>query len=195
MLQKEVNAPEAPHLPTRDRAFSTAAVFWFSVIGFGLTCLILFGSRSIRSLLPSEITSLWSELSTLTEETEEVSEVQSVTIAGKAYRLEVVRTDAAREQGLSNRPALLPGTGMRFVFETPDRYTFWMKNMRFPIDIVFLQEGTIVNIANNLPYPKTAAETPASVRPPQPFTEAIELPAGDADKLGLKIGQLIEVGN
>ncbi|MBP9762667.1 DUF192 domain-containing protein [Patescibacteria group bacterium] len=195
MLQKEGNMPEPPRLPVRDRAFSTTAVFWFSLIGFALTCLILFGFRSVRSLLPPEVASLWSELSTLTEDTATVAEIQSVTIAGKPYRLEVVRTDAAREQGLSNRPALLPGTGMRFVFETPDRYTFWMKNMRFPIDIIFVQDGTIVNIANNLPYPKTSTETPASVRPPQAFTEAIELPAGDADKLGLKIGQRIDLVN
>lgn len=111
------------------------------------------------------------------------------TLSARSYRMEVVRTDAARQQGLSDRLSLPAGTGMHFIFETPSRYTFWMHGMHFPLDMVFLDGGKIVNIANNVPYPKTPTAEPATVRPQQPFDQVLELPAGDADRLGLKIGQ------
>lgn len=173
-----------------DKPFSAGCVFWFAVIGFVLTFIFLFGGKTLRSYLPADfnLTSLLSSLDTPAETTT-VSEFQTVTLAGKPYRLEVARTDAKREQGLSDRLSLPAGTGMRFIFETPDRYTFWMNRMNFSIDMIFLSNGTIVNIANKVPFPKTPGEEPAKVTPQQAFNEVIELPAGDADKLGLKIGQ------
>jgi uncharacterized membrane protein (UPF0127 family) len=160
-----------------DKPFSAGCVFWFAIIGFALTCLIAFGGRGLRSMLPAE----WKEL------------FQTVTLAGKPYRLEVARTDAVREQGLSYRASLPPGTGMRFIFPVADRYTFWMNKMNFSIDMIFLNNGAIVNIANNVPYPKTPTEEPVKVMPQQAFNEVLELPAGDADRLGLKIGQRLSL--
>lgn len=173
-----------------DKPFSAGCVFWFAVIGFVLTFLVLFGGKTLRSYLPADfnLTSLLGSLDAPTE-TITVSEFQNVTLAGKTYRLEVARTDAKREQGLSDRASLPAGTGMRFIFEAPDRYTFWMNRMNFSIDMIFLSNGTIVNIANKVPFPKTPGEEPAKITPQQAFNEVIELPAGDADKLGLKIGQ------
>ncbi len=173
-----------------DKPFSVGCVFWFAVIGFVLTFIVLFGGKTLRSYVPADfnLKELLNSLDTSTE-TVAVTEFQTATLAGKPYRLEVVRTDAARQQGLSDRSSLPAGTGMRFVFETPDRYTFWMHDMNFSIDMVFLNNGTIVNIANKVPYPKTPDEEPAKITPPQAFNEVLELPAGDADKLGLKIGQ------
>ncbi len=180
-----------------DKPFSIGCVFWFAIIGFILTCVVVLGGRTFRALLPAEFGEL--NLSTLLNSVESsstrvvVTEFQTVTIAGKPYRLEVVRTDAARERGLSDRVVFPPKTGMRFVFPTADRYPFWMNKMRFSIDMVFLNDGTIVNIASKVPYPKTPTEEPAKVIPLQAFNEVIELPAGDADKLGLKIGQQIQL--
>ena len=107
--------------------------------------------------------------------------------------MEVRDTDEERQSGLSNRESLAPQTGMRFIFDQPDRYLFWMNEMRFPIDMVFIRDGVIVNIANNVPFPKTATEAPATVQPQQTFENVLELPAGDADKLNLKIGQRVDL--
>lgn len=182
-----------------DKPFSAGCVFWFAVIGFALTCLVVFGGRGLRSMLPADFK--WSELLSSIDSsfdgprsgTTTVTEFQNVTLAGKPYRLEVARTDEAREQGLSDRLVPPVAGGMRFIFDKPDRYTFWMHNMHFSIDIVFLNNGTIVNIASKVPYPKTPNEEPAKITPPQVFNEVIELPAGDADKLGLKIGQRLQL--
>lgn len=188
-------SPEAPHLVSKDRPFSAGCVFWFVVIGFALTCIALFGAKTVRTLVSSGggLSELGMLLSPSVLPTPTVEEFQTVFLNSKAYRLEVVKTDEARNQGLSGREALLPGTGMLFLFDRPDRYSFWMEKMRFPIDIVFLTNGTIVNIANKVQPPKTATEPPATVRPQQLFNQVIEIPAGDADVLGLKVGQKVNL--
>jgi uncharacterized membrane protein (UPF0127 family) len=191
-------SPEAPQLVSKDRPFSAGCVFWFAVIGFVLTCIALFGAKTVRSLVSSVssgsgLSELGFSLTPSTLPASTVKEFQTVSLGSKAYRLEVVKTDEARNQGLSGRDALLPGTGMLFLFDTADRYSFWMEKMRFPIDIVFLNNGTIVNIANEVQPPKTATEPPATVRPQQLFNQVIEIPAGDADVLGLKVGQKVNL--
>jgi uncharacterized membrane protein (UPF0127 family) len=186
-------SPEAPHLVSKDRPFSAGCVFWFAVIGFALTCMVLFGAKTIRTLVSSggDLSELGFSLTPSTLPAPTVKEFQTVSLGSKAYRLEVAKTDEARNQGLSGRDSLPPGTGMLFLFDRPDRYSFWMEKMRFPIDIVFLTNGTIVNIANKVQPPKTPTEPPATVRPLQAFNQVIEIPAGDADALGLKVGQRI----
>ncbi len=188
-------SPEAPQLVSKDRPFSAGCVFWFAVIGFALTCIALFGAKTVRTLISSggDLSELGFSLTSSTLPASTVKEFQTVSIGSKIYRLEVVKTDEARNQGLSGRDALLPGTGMLFLFDTADRYTFWMEKMRFPIDIVFLNNGTIVNIANEVQPPKTATEPPATVRPQQLINQVIEIPAGDADVLGLKVGQKVNL--
>jgi uncharacterized protein len=54
---------------------------------------------------------------------------------------EVADTDEARERGLMFRDTLGPQEGMLFTFEVPRRYGFWMKNVRIPLDIIWLDAG------------------------------------------------------
>lgn len=194
--------PNDPRSPiVNDHPFSAGCVFWFAVIGFALTMVVIFAATkgsslpNWRSWIPADVSTLVDSIVSDEPVTLHLStnEFQTVTIAGKSYRLEVARTDATREQGLSDRLSLPPGTGMRFIFDESGRYTFWMNKMHIPLDMIFLEGGVIVNIANNVPFPKTAGETPATIHPQQAFSEVIELPAGDADKLGLKIGQRIQL--
>lgn len=96
-------------------------------------------------------------------------------IAGVPVSLEVVDTPTLRHQGLSGRPRLAEGIGMLFVFDTPDTYGFWMKAMRFPIDIVWLDtDKTVVHIVES-----AAPESfPDVFYPSTPAQYVIELPAG-----------------
>lgn len=103
---------------------------------------------------------------------------------------EVVDTPASRAQGLSGRSGLREKEGMLFVFDRPGRYGFWMKDMLFPIDIVWInEEGYIVHVENSV-SPSTYAVT----NPPQIFindpdaTYVLELGAGQAEKLGAHLG-------
>ncbi len=62
----------------------------------------------------------------------------AVTIAGKTFDALVSDTDALREQGLSGRSELKAGQAMIFIFDKPDNLGFWMKDMRFSIDMLWL---------------------------------------------------------
>jgi uncharacterized membrane protein (UPF0127 family) len=116
------------------------------------------------------------------------SDTPTVTFDSVSEPVDVVLadTDAEREQGLSGRPGLAPNEGMLFIFDTPGRPAFWMKDMLFPLDIIwFSSDWHIVDITQNLPpesYPNT-------VSPIADTTYVLEVPAGFAAAHHLKINQ------
>ncbi len=104
----------------------------------------------------------------------------------------VADTDKTRELGLSYFDALPDGQGMLFVFPQMGTYSFWMKDMNFPLDIVWIDEHfKIIDRVINAPassYPKTF--TPASSA-----SYAIELPVNTADRDGFVVGKSIVIQN
>jgi len=73
-----------------------------------------------------------------------------VHIAGQDIKVDLALTEAQREQGLSGRQSLNENEGMLFVFDSPGNYPFWMKDMNFPIDIIWLSEdGSVIYIKKN----------------------------------------------
>ena len=118
----------------------------------------------------------------------------AITIGTSTVQSEVEDTDASREQGLSGRQSLAPGTGMLFVFDTPGKYGFWMKDMNFAIDMLFADaSGTIVTIAPN------ASPAGYHLNPPEVFYPAkevqyiLEVPAGFAAAKGITVGPKMTV--
>lgn len=95
-------------------------------------------------------------------------------IAGKNFLLEVARDDAERKKGLSGRLNLASDQGMLFVFERRGYWGIWMKDMRFPIDILWLDETyCIIDSKINL----TPETFPEVFRPKTPAKYIIELSA------------------
>jgi uncharacterized membrane protein (UPF0127 family) len=65
---------------------------------------------------------------------------------------EIANTQQSREYGLMQRDHLCADCGMLFVFEQPDRYSFWMKNTLLPLSIAFIAaDGSIINIEEMQP--------------------------------------------
>ena len=84
---------------------------------------------------------------------------KTITINNQKIIVEIADTPAKRERGLSGRESLPPNTGLLFVFDEPGQYGFWMKDMLFPIDILWLDEnfqivGSWLN-ADPTSYPKS----------------------------------------
>ena len=78
--------------------------------------------------------------------------------SGKVLQTEVMVRDEDRQMGLMFRPSLAVDHGMLFLFEQPDFHGIWMKNCKFPIDILWLDAGhKVVHLAEKVP-PCTAKE-------------------------------------
>ena len=116
--------------------------------------------------------------------------VAQVTVDGKTYQMDIADTPAALEQGLSGHAPLAPDAGMIFIFSTPDNYGFWMKDMLFPLDIVWVgADLRVVHIEKNL-SPQTY---PTIYYPGAPAEYVLEISGGLADENNIKIGDLVKI--
>ena len=113
-----------------------------------------------------------------------------ITPKGVSIPVEVSDTPEKRSLGLGKRDKLKKGWGMLFVFEKRIPHSFWMKNMRFPIDIIWLDNQRIVELAENVPPPQEG-ESPKVMEPRLPSNFVLELESGRARALGLKVGQML----
>jgi uncharacterized membrane protein (UPF0127 family) len=103
--------------------------------------------------------------------------------------LEKVDTEAAREQGLSGRASMPASRGMLFVFDHIDRACIWMKGMKFPLDIAWLNvRGDVVRLEENV-RPETY---PNDFCADNTFF-VIEVNAGVAKSAGLSVGSHINL--
>ena len=94
----------------------------------------------------------------------------------------------SRYRGLSVCSSLASHQGMLFVFNQSQAYSFWMKDMKFPIDIFWLNENReIVFIKKNA----DPSDYPESYTPPRAARYVLETRAGIAEKESLKIGDQI----
>jgi len=111
--------------------------------------------------------------------------------SGKVLKTEVMVNDEDRQMGLMFRPSLPEDRGMLFVFEAPGFHGIWMKNCRFPIDILWLdEEHKIVHLAEAVPPCKAE---PCDVY--QPLSKAayvVELNAGQARREKAALGAALD---
>jgi hypothetical protein len=100
-----------------------------------------------------------------------------VHIGAQTFRVDVAATPAERERGLSGRRALAAETGMWFSFPTPDWHGFWMPDMNFPIDLVWVSPEHRVLGAITL-QPCGNRGTCRIHTPPRPVAYVLEINAG-----------------
>ncbi len=114
-------------------------------------------------------------------------------IAGEIFELEVAKTPEQQAMGLMFRRSLPDNRGMLFSFDPPRPVSFWMKNTVISLDMIFMQNGEVKYIAENVP-PCTTMSCPTYGPPSQiAIDQVIELRAGRAAELGLKAGNRITV--
>ena len=114
-------------------------------------------------------------------------------IRGTEVSLEIVRTPEAQALGLGRRDSLEWGRGMLFPYESPAFRAFWMKDMRFDIDIVWIRKGRIVDLHHRVPHPKTPGENVVTVQPKTLADTVLEVPAGFAQANGWAKGDRVEI--
>src|SRR5882724_8025662 len=74
-----------------------------------------------------------------------------VTIGKQVFSVETVKTDSDKKIGLTKYHNIANYQGMLFVFDSPDIVGFWMKDMKFPIDIIYIKDDTIVSVVEKAP--------------------------------------------
>ena len=105
-----------------------------------------------------------------------------------SVRVDIADTPAFHERGLSGRKTLLDGQGMFFIFDHPDIYPFWMKEMNFPIDIIWIDEHMSVADITKSVLPSSFPQTFASK---VPVRYVLEVQAGFAERNGVNTGDQV----
>lgn len=118
----------------------------------------------------------------------------TIIIQNQEARVLVANTPAQLYRGLGKRDSFDGYSGMVLMFPYSDRHGIVMRDMRFPLDIVWLQQGVVVDIAHQVPVEHVSEQGWTPYFPRQNANAVLELPAGDAMRYGLKIGDKIEVG-
>jgi len=103
--------------------------------------------------------------------------------------VELATTPKYWERGLSGRTTLADNEGMLFLFPSSHIPTFWMKDMNFPIDIIWLKDNQILSVESNVPVSENVPLPTYS--PPEPVDMVLEVPAGYAAKHELKPGTIL----
>lgn len=113
------------------------------------------------------------------------NEVNYVYFGDTKVRVELAIEEESQARGLSGRESLAEDEGMLFVFAKPDKYFFWMKDMKFAIDMIWLDKyGKIIYIKRDA-RPETYPET-FGIAEDAKFV--LEVASGFSDKHKLKVG-------
>jgi uncharacterized membrane protein (UPF0127 family) len=113
--------------------------------------------------------------------------------SGAEFSLEIAADPESRALGYMFRDKISAGEGMLFVFDAPGSYTFWMKNCRVPLDIIWLDESfRVVDIAHDRQPCPPEAECPG-LGPMRAARYVIEVAGGTAKREGLERGDRLTV--
>jgi uncharacterized membrane protein (UPF0127 family) len=107
-----------------------------------------------------------------------------VTLGKTKVQAEVVFSPEKLYLGLSRRPNLPEGRGMLFIMPGTEVQTFCMRDMRFPLDFLWLAAGRVAGITRNV----SPRDQQASYCSPVPVQYVLEVPAGFCDRHGIKVG-------
>jgi len=120
--------------------------------------------------------------------TQSVPDLGVLVIGDDEIRIEYARTKEERERGLSGRAQLASGEGLLFVFPLEGMYGFWMPEMRFSIDIIWIdRKMRIVDIAQNV----SPESYPTVYKPISPARYVLEVSASTVQKRGWHIGDIV----
>lgn len=117
-----------------------------------------------------------------------------VEIGGARYDVEIANDDQERARGLMFRDSMAAGSGMLFVHEREEMLSYWMKNTRIPLDILYFDSARrLVSQQRDVP-PCSLGNACPSYPSSAPARYVLELNAGEAARLGLEDGSTLVLG-
>jgi uncharacterized membrane protein (UPF0127 family) len=154
----------------------------FLILAVVVVGLFMFGKKN--ATVPEQTPELFA---VLLAEKKNTSVIQ---IGDVAVPVTLARTKQEQEKGLSGSSPLKEHTGLFFVFASPNRHGIWMKDMQFPIDIVWISpKGVVIYIEKNVSpdtYPKVFYSNGDD-------QAVLEMNGGEVDALGIQVGDVVSV--
>lgn len=114
---------------------------------------------------------------------------QKIKIGDAIINAEIADAPAKQTKGLSGRNELGKNNGMLFIYDKPGFHSIWMKNMKFPIDIIWIDENKKIIGTENEVKPESY---PKSFEPPLPVKYTLETNSGFVKKYGVEIGKIVD---
>jgi uncharacterized membrane protein (UPF0127 family) len=112
---------------------------------------------------------------------------------GDIIQAEIADTMKKRAEGLMYREHLTKNRGMLFTFDQAQPWTFWMKNTKIPLDIIWMNEKKqIIHIARNVPICTRTDDGCPQYQPNDPAMYVLEVGAGEAERLKLEKGSKLQ---
>lgn len=121
---------------------------------------------------------------------------QEVKIGNTSLKVKVASTPEKRAKGLSGVDNLSENSGMLFVFDTGDvSPTFWMKDMKISLDMIWINDGKIVQIDKNVeaPQPNIPDSKLKLLRPQSRVDYVLEVNGGFSDENNIEVGDSITI--
>ena len=121
--------------------------------------------------------------------------LHKISVGQQILNVDIAATEAEQVQGLSDRKSMQDNQGMLFDFGagSASEPEFWMKDMYFNLDFVWIKNGAVVDITQNVPAPKNFSDPLPLYAPASPVDSVLEVNAGWAEKNNIKIGDLVKI--
>lgn len=113
--------------------------------------------------------------------------IKKIVLGNENFYSEVVSSPSRMYRGLGGRNDLCQSCAMLFQFSDSGKHSFWMKNMLFPLDIIWLLNDKIVHLEKNVPK-----DFSGIMMPSDKADQVLEINAGNIERLGIKIGDKME---
>lgn len=118
---------------------------------------------------------------------------QTITIASSTYDVEMATTIVEQMCGLSGRLGLDENEGMLFTFGSSSIRTFWMKDMTFPLDMIWISGNQVAGFSQNVPPPASSTmlwqlklySSPSSV------DKVLEVNSGTVERDNIQVGDIV----
>lgn len=111
-------------------------------------------------------------------------------LGSAVFTARIATTEAERAKGLSGTRYLAPNQAMLFVFPEPGYWGMWMRDMRYPIDILWISKDNEIVHMEQMVQPSSY---PAVFESKQPALYVVELPAASIKTYRIKIGQKVDI--
>ncbi len=120
---------------------------------------------------------------------------EQVQINSTLLKVEIADTQSKRSKGLSGREAIASDEGMLFVFPDIQKRSFWMKDLQFPLDLIWIRGEVIADIFPNIqpPLPNQADDALPIYQSDREVDKVLEVLGGTTQRLNIKVGDTVKI--